>query len=104
MVGVIGSLIFVGLQLRQTQKIAMYDAYQTRAYGSVETNMAITMSPTMLSAEVMLWAGRDDDLDPVEIVAPAHDFYGKMEIYESNHCQFNSGFPSEEHWQKTSGN
>ena len=30
MVGIIGSLIFVGLELRQNKKLAMTNAYQTR--------------------------------------------------------------------------
>lgn len=100
MAGVIGSLIFVGLQLRQTQKIAMSDAYQTRAYGSVEMNMATTMSPQLLSAQVKLWTGKQDMLRPEEIVAAAHEFYARMDIFENNQYQFNSGFISEEHWQK----
>lgn len=100
MAGVIGSLIFVGLQLRQTQEIAMSDAYQTRAYGSVEKNMAVTMSPKLLSATVKLWDGKEDKLEPEEIVALAFDFYARMDTFENNQYQFNSGFLSEEHWQK----
>jgi len=100
MVGVIASLIFVGLQLQQTQKIAMSNAYQTRAYGSVEKNTAVMTSPTLLSAIVKAWDGKSDELEPAEIVALAHDFYGKMDTYENNQYQFSAGFLSEEHWQK----
>lgn len=98
--GVIGSLIFVGLQLRQTQEIAMSDAYQTRAYGSVERNMAITMSPKLLSASAKLWTGKQDALEPEEIVALVYDFSARMDQFENNQYQFNSGFLSEEHWLK----
>ena len=98
--GVIGSLIFVGLQLRQTQEIAMSDAYQTRAYGSVERRMALTTSPELLSATVKVWAGKLDLLEPEEIVALSFEFSARMDIFENNQYQFNSGFLSEEHWQK----
>jgi hypothetical protein len=100
MAGVIGSLLFVGLQLKQTQNIAVSDTYQTRAYGSVESNMAKINSPILLSAEAKLWVGKLNDLEPEEIVALSHAFYGEMDIYENNHYQFNSGFLDEEHWQK----
>lgn len=100
MAGVIASLIFVGLQLRQTQRIAMSDAYQTRAYGSVEMNMATTMSPKLLSAQVKLWSGKQDRLQPEEIVALAHEFYANMDTLENNEYQFRSGFLSEDHWLK----
>jgi len=100
MAGVIGSLIFVGMQLRQTQEIAMSDAYQTRAYGSVGMNAASNSSPTLLSAEAKLWVGKQDELKPEEIVALVHDFYGRMETFENNHYQYTAGFLGEEHWQK----
>ena len=100
MAGVIASLIFVGLQLRQTQEIAMSDAYQTRAYGSVEKNMAFAMSPQLLSASVKLWVGNQDALEPEEIVALVYDFYARLDQWENNQYQFTSGFLSEEHWQK----
>jgi hypothetical protein len=100
MFGVMTSLVFVGLQIKQTQEIALSNTYQARAHSSVETNLAITMSPLLVSAEAKLWVGKQDQLSPEEIIALAHDFWGKMDTYENNHYQFESGFLNEEHWRK----
>jgi hypothetical protein len=100
MFGVIASLIFVGLQMKQTQEIALSNTYQARAHASVERNMAATTSPVLLSAEAKIWVGKEDKLTPQEIVVLAHNFYADMDTYENNHYQFESGFLSEEHWQQ----
>jgi hypothetical protein len=100
MFGVIASLIFVGLQMKQTQEIALSNTYQTRAHASLEKNMAVITSPVLLSAETKVWVGKEDKLTAQEIVALAHNFYADMDTYENNHYQFESGFLSEEHWQQ----
>jgi hypothetical protein len=100
MFGVIASLVFVGLQMKQTQEIALSNTYQARAHASVERNVAITTSPILLSAEAKLWVGKEAQLTPEEIVALSHNFYSQMDTFENNHYQLESGFLSEEHWQK----
>lgn len=100
MFGVIASLIFVGLQMKQTREIALSNTYQARAHASVERNVAATTSPVLLSAEAKLWVGKKDKLTGEEIVALAHGFYADMDTYENNHYQFEAGFLSEEHWQQ----
>lgn len=100
MFGVIASLMFVGLQMKQTHEIALSNTYQARAHASVERNMAAITSPVLLSAEAKIWIGRTDKLTAHEIVALAHNFYADMDTYENNHYQFESGFLSEEHWHQ----
>lgn len=48
--GVIGSLIFVGLQLRQTQAIALSETYQSRTATNINANVGVLSSPAALSA------------------------------------------------------
>lgn len=98
--GVIASLIFVGLQMKQTQEIALSNTYQARASAGVQKGMAATMSPVLLSAQAKLWVGKDRLLTPEEIVALANSFYADMDTYENNHYQFESGFLNEEHWHQ----
>jgi len=98
--GVIASLIFVGLQMKQTQEIALSSTYQARAHAAIEKGMGATMSPVLLSAEAKLWGGKEHLLTPEEIVALGHVFWADMDMYENNHYQFKSGFLSEEHWQQ----
>jgi len=98
--GVIASLIFVGLQMKQTQEIALSNTYQARANASIERGMAATTSPVLLSAEAKIWVGKEHLLTPEEIVAIAHVFYADMDMYENNHYQFESGFLNEEHWHQ----
>jgi hypothetical protein len=52
--GVISSLIFVGLELRQSQKIALSAAYQARADSSMNLRMAALQSETLRSASAKL--------------------------------------------------
>ena len=43
-VGIIGSLIFVGLELRQNQKLAMTNAYQTRLSEMQQAMLNLSLS------------------------------------------------------------
>ena len=47
--GVIGSLVFVGLQMKQTQEIALSAIYQARVDSSVEHNASNASNPTYVS-------------------------------------------------------
>ena len=51
MFGVIGSLIFVGLQLKQSQAIALSETYQNRTVANIEMNVGAMSSPEFLSAD-----------------------------------------------------
>ena len=96
--GVIGSLIFVGLQLKQSQDIARSQASQIRTWGTVEAYMTRVSSPALNSAEAKLWAGVADTLEPEEIVALYWDYAAVLKMTEDNHLQYRSGFLSEERW------
>ncbi len=94
----IGSLIFVGLQLKQSQEIARSQASQNRTWGTVEAYVTKASTPTLNSAEAKLWAGVTDQLEPEEVVALYWDYAAVLKMTEDNLLQFRNGFLSEERW------
>jgi hypothetical protein len=101
--GVIGSLTFVGLQMKQTQEIALSNTYQARANASMVLRLAPTESPEFLSATTKLINGEIEDLTPDQITYLQFWFYGNLAYLENNHFQYVSGFLSEEQWQSNVG-
>ena len=67
--GLIASIVFVGLQMRQTHEIAMSSIYQSRTDRAVETGMTIAASPELLSATAKVYAGKADELSMIETFA-----------------------------------
>lgn len=98
--GVIGSLVFVGLQLKQTQTIALSETYQARSMAAVEANMAAVNSPEILSGLSKIYKDRFDELTMPEAVALEWLIWANVTMIENNHFQFQSGFLSQEHWER----
>ena len=99
--GVIASLIFVGLQMKQTQEIAVAQAYTARAALSIESSTAVIGgSPAILTGLAKLYAGKHKELTQEEYVAIEHLFDATMTNIENNHFQYQAGFLPEGHWQK----
>jgi len=96
---VVGSLIFVGLQMRQEQRIALSQAYQARADQSIAITLAALESDTALS----FWENSRGFA--LEGYSPAESAFGlqwataMFSYWENNHYQYQEGFVSEEHWQ-----
>jgi hypothetical protein len=98
--GIIASLIFVGLEMRQSQKIALSAAYQARSDSSMVLRMAAVESQALQSAFGKLrQGGKYDDLSPEEFSAVISLMAGNMIYLENMHYQYVNGFISEEHWQ-----
>jgi hypothetical protein len=100
MFGVIASLVFVGLQLKQTQQIAVSDTYQARSDATVESVVAAMGSPEFLSASAKIYAGKPDELSMQEAVAWEFFLGANMTMFENNHQQYEMGFLSDEHWNR----
>ncbi len=100
MFGVIASLIFVGLQMQQTQQIALSSTYQARSSATSESLMAAVSSPEFLSASAKIYANKSDELTMQEAVAWEFYLGAEMTLFENNHQQYEMGFLSEEHWQR----
>ncbi len=110
--GIIASLIFVGMQLRQTQKIAIAAQYQARHESSLENLRAhlhsgevLRIRGTFISESV----ASDPEIDevpkaltlelPIEIVA-AYQLLSEMnkKTADNLYYQYQSGFLSDEAW------
>lgn len=98
--GVIGSLIFVGLQLKQTQDIALSDTYQNRTATTIDMNAAALSSPEFLAGLSKIYMGKSDELTMPEAVAVEWYIGTNLTVLENNHLQFQQGFLSQEHWQR----
>jgi len=98
--GVILSLIFVGLQMRQTHEIALSATYQARTDTAVELSMGPISSPEYLSGIAKIFSGDEDSLTREEHVALVWEFLALMAVWENNHLQYELGFLSEEHWRR----
>jgi len=103
MAGVIMSVVFVGLQLRQSQQIALSSAYQARAQMTVDLSLASSNTPEFTSATAKLYAGRISQITASELVALEYNFGANVATFENNHYQYESGFLPEEHWRKVLG-
>jgi hypothetical protein len=79
---IVASLVFVGLQMKQTHEIALSSAYQARSAISIEMY------------------GRYEELSEEEYQSVSYFFGAEMFVYENNHYQSESGFLPYEHWSK----
>ncbi|MDH3469135.1 MAG: hypothetical protein OES26_25180 [Gammaproteobacteria bacterium] len=98
---VVASLIFVGLEMRQSQRIALSAAYQARADSSMHLRMAPLESEALQSAWAKAIIGGEslDGLTPEEIVVLRSRWNATLVYIENMHYQFTSGFVTEEQWQ-----
>lgn len=99
--GVIASLVFVGLQMRQDREIALSEAYQDRTAISLSLDYDFRNNPALISAFAKVrnhgWSGIS-----AEEQSLLSSFHGStMEIYENLHYQYVHGFIDDEHWNKS---
>ena len=94
----VASLIFVGLQMKQTQEIALSAAFQSRIQTSVEM---VTARAANENAIVAYYTATEEGLDqlPFEVrkAGELHAF-ALMLVYDNIHFQYESGFITEEDW------
>jgi hypothetical protein len=101
MTGVIASLVFVGLEMRQTREIAISQIYHSRADSERSNYSEAISSSAFLSGMAKLSAGSTDSLTPEENVALTHHFMSLLVIWENDHFQYENGYLSDEHWTMT---
>ena len=99
--GVIASLIFVGLQMRQAHEIAVSEVYQARAALEMEFATAAANNPEFTSATAKLYAGDEEKITPAELVAIEYIIGSLSRIWENNYFQSQSGFLPRSHWSRT---
>jgi hypothetical protein len=96
---VVASLVFVGLQMKQSHEIALSQASQARTAMSVETIVSTAENSHFVSA---LAKGRKgEDLSPEEQAATSQYAIAILVAYEDQYFQYINGFLTEERWQAT---
>jgi hypothetical protein len=94
----VGSLIFIGLQMKQTQEIALSTAYQARVAAAMEMNMAIAANPSAMAAM------RKPQTGGLEAVTEEEGWAGEALIrsvllsFDNVHYQFEKGFLDRGAW------
>lgn len=103
---VVASLIFVGLELKQSREVAISSQYQERYSASMEFNLIREQSEIQrkLVGEALLNsfglpAGMDDSTTVDELASQFLYARTVMKAMDNHHFQSISGFLSEESWQ-----
>ena len=98
--GVVASLLFVGLQMKQSQEIALSATYQARTGTSIDISIGSINSPEYLSGVAKVYSNTPELLTLPEFIAVKWEFDSYMQIYENNHLQNELGFLPLDYWQK----
>ena len=108
---IVASLIFVGLQMKQSQDIAIADQYQERANSAIEYYLAHMAEPAVSDRGRRMIDGGYYDAYPADVqeyiseqapeaIALAYlRFRTSMNLQDNNYFQYESGFMTEEAWQ-----
>jgi hypothetical protein len=96
----VASLVFVGLQMKQTQEIALAAAYQDRATSSIDRLVAEASSPENTSARAKARRGDFASISPEERQSRELFFAAYIVMVENHHYQYEAGFLPEEHWAR----
>jgi hypothetical protein len=99
--GVIGSLIFVGLQMKQDQEIARSAAYQARSQQITALQAEMASEPGFRSGYMKSQSGRSGELTPDERTTLNLFSGALLNFYENVHYQYTHGFLDDEHWGKS---
>ena len=93
---VVASLVFVGLQMKQSHEIALSQASQARTAMSLETIVSTAENPLFVSAFSKGRRGEEQSLE--EQAATSQYALAILFAYEDQYIQFSNGFLSEERW------
>jgi hypothetical protein len=111
-VAIVGSLIFVGMQLRQSQEIAIANQYQERASTAVEYYSSQMQNEHALAEKtedilVAVSSGKASSAMQSFVEARSPEFIGMwyyrnrvfFVMLDNFHYQYRSGFMAEESWE-----
>jgi len=97
--GMIASLLFVGLQIRQDHEIAQSVAYQERSHVAAEFYWSIATDEVARSAMRKMQDG-ETELSTEEADAAAWFWRSGKEIFQNSYYQYQNGYLDEEHWEQ----
>ena len=110
---IVASLIFVGLELRQSQQIAIASQYQERSKTGAEFNYRVLESEWKLEQRAEKMAGRIESSSwlpsefeknwlegktPIDLAKSEAWAMVNLYIFDNYHFQYESGFMTEEAW------
>lgn len=95
----VASLIFVGLELRQSHQVALAEVYQARSGLAIEVQSTYLASERLQDAVIKMLAG--DALTPAERLLVTRSWNPWLTYFENNHYQYETGMLSEEQWIST---
>ena len=101
---IVASLIFVGLEMRQSHEISLSQAYQSRVASVVEWNSAFAANPAALAAYRKSANGSANEITAGEHEALRSTMLGLFHLFDNAHLQYQKGFLSEEFWGMTREN
>jgi hypothetical protein len=94
--GVIASLLFVGLEMQQSRRIAIADIYQQRTAMLIEVHSIFLSSEVYNDAGSRLYSGEElTDWDQRLLRVSWNPIVG---YWENNHFQYQLGLMPEEQW------
>ena len=97
-IGIIGSLVFVGMELRQSQQIALAAQQQQRA--ALITEVIGTFSDANPPISFLDFLNQTIDMDDKNNRATTETYmYRVWMIYENDHLQHKLGLMDEDVWQ-----
>ncbi len=97
-IGIIGSLVFVGMELRQSQQIALASQQQQRA--ALITEVIGTFSDANPPISFLDFLNQTIDMDDKNNRATTETYmYRVWMIYENDHLQHKLGLMDEDVWQ-----
>ena len=96
-VGVILSLIFVGVQIQQSREIAIAEIYQQRTALLLQSWSFAVPAETEFRAWMKDRAG--EPLNPDEKYALTTRYAARIAYWENNHFQYQIGLLPEEQWE-----
>lgn len=99
--GVIASLLFVGMELRQAKEIAMSAANQARTDTTMQLVTEMATDPFLRSATLKYQNIIDAPQSDEEAFASRLMAYVTLIMYENIHQQFLQGFITEDRWLAT---
>ncbi len=91
---IVASLIFVGLQMKQSQQIALADQYQARAEAAQDMYMSLQESGMSL----LSIAKPIDEMSPAERHTAENVSRWGWTQYDNHYYQYSLGFLDEESW------
>ena len=94
--GLIASLVFVGLELRQSREIAIADVYQQRAAMLIDVHAISLTSELLYNAYNKAKSG--EPMTAGDQIIMATGLTPIFTYWENNHFQYEVGLLSEEQW------